>query len=75
MTRNYAAYLKDSTLDPKKGQCIDAAFYPADNEEEAILIAQARWQEELTQPNRMVSVDDVTPSGPLMTYIDEDEDD
>jgi hypothetical protein len=74
MARRYEAYLIDTSLDPKKGQTIDAAFYPAENDEQALLIAQARWQEELKQVNRYVKLDNYQ-AGPLTTFVDEDEDD
>jgi hypothetical protein len=71
MNTTYYAYLKDSTL-PTLNNCVDMAVFPSDDPEAAQLIAQARFAEELKDPNTFIDMD--VYGVPLAIVLDEGDD-
>lgn len=75
MAAHYYFYLKDKTLDPMNA-CVDAVIFPAESEEVARKIADARFADQIAaNQNLFIDFDPKSDvySGELNPYVYQDE--
>lgn len=73
MSNAYTAYLLDSAMDPLNNT-VGVVEFRADDLAAAQHIAEARFAEELKDPNKFLDIQDYgVPSGPVIVNLDDEE--